>query len=162
MRIHSILVPIDLSDCSLDALEIAETLARQNQAEVLLLCVEEAIIPYDEKEETLLDPLSLEDHGRLAHIRPRDRHIEFQRFVKFGHPSEAILEFAKEHEIDLIVMGTHGRTGINRVLPGSVASAIMQAAPCPVLAMRSGCGGQRSAQSPAARRDDMTQLRRQT
>ena len=74
MRIHRILVPIDLSDCSLDALEIAETLARQNQAEVLLLCVEEAIIPYDEKEETLLDPLSLEDHGRLAHIRARPTH----------------------------------------------------------------------------------------
>ena len=142
MAIDRILVPIDFSDCSLDAVAIAEVFARQNNAEVLLLFVEEAIIPYDEREDTLLDPLSLEDRSRLAHIRPRDGSISFQRFVEFGHPSETIVKFAKEHEIDLIVMGTHGRTGIKRVLPGSVANAVMQATPCPVLAIRSGRGGE--------------------
>ena len=156
MPIHRILVPIDLSDCSMDALEIAETLARQNKAEVLLLYVEEAIIPYDEKEDTLLDPLSLTDRGRLAHIRSRDGDVEFQRFVEFGHPGETILKFANEHEIDLIVMGTHGRTGIKRILPGSVFSAVMRTAPCPVLAIRSGRRSRQWAQRPATRSDDLT------
>jgi nucleotide-binding universal stress UspA family protein len=137
MPIERILVPVDFSDCSMDAVEIAEILARQNKAEVLLLHVEEAIIPYDELEGKLLEPLSLKEHGRLANIRSRREGFDFQRFVEFGHPIETILEFTKARAIDLIVMGTHGRAGLKRILPGSVATAVMQAAPCPVLAIRS-------------------------
>jgi nucleotide-binding universal stress UspA family protein len=53
--------------------------------------------------------------------------------MRLGTPSEEIVNYADEHEIDLIVMGTHGRTGVARVLLGSVAEKVVRKAPCPVL-----------------------------
>ena len=52
------------------------------------------------------------------------------------HPSEAIVDYARRAEIDLIVMGTHGRGGLNRILMGSVAEHVVRTAPCPVLTVR--------------------------
>lgn len=56
--------------------------------------------------------------------------------VRDGHPAEAILEYAKEKEIDLIVMGTHGRRGLNRLLLGSVADEVVHRATVPVMTAR--------------------------
>src|SRR5690606_4223332 len=56
--------------------------------------------------------------------------------LKNGHPAEAILAYARDHEIDLIVMGTHGRRGLRRWILGSVTEEVLHEAPCPVLAVR--------------------------
>lgn len=56
--------------------------------------------------------------------------------VEYGDPTDAIVRAAAEHDIDLIVMVTHGRTGLSHVLLGSVAEKVIRHAPCPVLAIR--------------------------
>ena len=56
--------------------------------------------------------------------------------VRAGHPARVIVEYAKEREADLIVMGTHGRTGLRRMLMGSVAEMVMRRARCPVLTVK--------------------------
>ena len=53
-----------------------------------------------------------------------------------GEPAAAIVEFARSENVDLIVMGTHGRTGFSRLLMGSVAEAVVRKAPCPVLTLK--------------------------
>ena len=56
--------------------------------------------------------------------------------MNIGHPSLEIIRYAKDHEIDIIVMGTHGRTGVGHMLMGSVAEKVVRKAPCPVLTVR--------------------------
>ena len=56
--------------------------------------------------------------------------------IDTGDPAACIVDYAAEHEIDLIVMSTHGRTGVDRWTYGSVANKVLQAAPCPVLVVR--------------------------
>ena len=56
--------------------------------------------------------------------------------VEAGEPSDLILQVAKEGRVDLIVMGTHGRTGLSRLLIGSVAEAVLRRSTCPVLTIR--------------------------
>ena len=56
--------------------------------------------------------------------------------VELGNPADKILEFAKKEQIDLIIMGVHGRKGLDRAIFGSVADKVVQGAPCPVLTIR--------------------------
>jgi nucleotide-binding universal stress UspA family protein len=58
---------------------------------------------------------------------------KLETWVEFGVPAKVILEFANREKIDLIIMGTHGRKGINLALLGSVTNRVVQAAPCPVV-----------------------------
>lgn len=58
--------------------------------------------------------------------------------VAMGHPAEAIVRIARERGVDLIVMSTHGRTGLKHVLMGSVAEKVVRLAPCPVLTIKRG------------------------
>lgn len=64
------------------------------------------------------------------------KNIDFEGTVIEGHPAEAIVNFAKEKEIDLIVMGTLGRTGLDHFLIGSVAERVVRSSPIPVLTVR--------------------------
>jgi nucleotide-binding universal stress UspA family protein len=57
--------------------------------------------------------------------------------VRWGSPVEAIVDYASQHQIDLVVIATHGRTGLSHALLGSVAERIVREAPCPVLTIRS-------------------------
>ncbi|WP_255196018.1 universal stress protein [Halorarius litoreus] len=63
-----------------------------------------------------------------------DRDVETT--VEIGPPSRTIVEYAKEHDIDYVVMGCHGRAGVSRVLLGSVAESVVRRSPCPVLVVR--------------------------
>ena len=56
--------------------------------------------------------------------------------VEIGPPSRTIVEYASEHDIDYVVMGCHGRSGVSRVLLGSVAESVVRRSPCPVLVVR--------------------------
>jgi universal stress protein A len=62
--------------------------------------------------------------------------VNISREVRQGQSAEEIVRLATERKADLIVMGTHGRTGLARLLAGSVAESVLRTAPCPVLAVR--------------------------
>jgi nucleotide-binding universal stress UspA family protein len=72
----------------------------------------------------------------LEQIRPADPRLEVRHRLAEGDPAEEILRAAEEEGADLIVMGTHGRGGLSRLLMGSVAEAVMRKALCPVLTVR--------------------------
>jgi nucleotide-binding universal stress UspA family protein len=74
--------------------------------------------------------------GQLEQIRPLDPHISVQHVLLEGDPAQEIIGLATESAADLIVMGTHGRTGLERFLMGSVAEKVLYGAPCSVLVVK--------------------------
>jgi nucleotide-binding universal stress UspA family protein len=77
-----------------------------------------------------LEPL----RERVEAIRPAgDGDLEYDHDLIFGFPGGSIVGYAASNHIDLIVMGTHGRSGASRLLMGSVAEAVVRSAGCPVL-----------------------------
>ena len=75
--------------------------------------------------------------SRDKYTAPTVEGVEALHEVQSGPPADRIVGYANEHDIDLIVMGTHGRTGLGRLLMGSVAEAVVRQAECPVLALKS-------------------------
>lgn len=138
LPINNILHPTDFSQNSENAWHMACALARDHGATVTLIHVN--LLPtmaYGEfgavPPETY-DKQKLEE--QLTQIEPTDPTLDVQRFLLEGDPAEEIIRFAKETMCDLIVMGTHGRTGLGRLLMGSVAETVMRRAPCPVLTVK--------------------------
>jgi nucleotide-binding universal stress UspA family protein len=74
----------------------------------------------------------------------------FRRQLATGDPADTILEVAEDGRFDLIVMGTHGRTGIKRMILGSVAETVTRRATCPVLTIRDASGDRHALQAPPA------------
>jgi len=140
MQIRKILFPTDFSECAEYAFEQAAYLADQYGAELHVLHVretrEQEIIPrINLSEDEVLEQLQ----GRISDDRPaaKDPHVHLVRTeVKRVSASVGILEYADEHTIDMIVMGTHGRRGISRLLVGSVTEEVVRLATCPVLTVR--------------------------
>jgi universal stress protein A len=144
-RITRILVPTDFSPTADAALDYAFGLAERFGASLQLLHVLEDPFIYEGisaeayiSEAPLTRAAMLEDaRDRLAHrAGPRQPQVPVETEVLFGHGARTIAEYAAERGIDLIVMGTHGRTGIAHVLLGSVAERLVRTAPCPVLTVR--------------------------
>jgi nucleotide-binding universal stress UspA family protein len=77
---------------------------------------------------------------RLRDLVPESFHGPWDAEVADGGPADAIVRFARGHHVDLIVMGTHGRAGLPRMLLGSVAERVLRLAPCPVMTVRYGVG----------------------
>jgi nucleotide-binding universal stress UspA family protein len=129
--VERILVATDFSQCSLRALEYAEGLARKLGSELLLMHAEGL---------TLAGPgmaalMHLAAERELARTvqQLRHGHLEAQSLLRPGAPVEEIVKAAETERADLIVMGTHGRQGVARVLLGSVAEQVVRTAPCPVV-----------------------------
>jgi nucleotide-binding universal stress UspA family protein len=134
LPIGRILVPIDWAELSNRAFQIADELARAHQAELVLVhIVPLAAVMYGPPPESYLTHL----HAELRHIKPSDPNTHVQYRLAEGDPATEILRVARETECDLIVMGTHGRTGLNRFVMGSVAEEVLRLAPCPVLTVTS-------------------------
>jgi nucleotide-binding universal stress UspA family protein len=137
--IRVILHPTDFSDCSEASLHVARLLARDVGARLVLLHV----TPLDMVAEgALAGGGDLEaDADCLEAIRERmegpDLKCPVETRLKRGDPTAEILRVASQVEANLIVMGTHGRSGLGRVLMGSVAEAVLRGARCPVLIARS-------------------------
>ena len=72
----------------------------------------------------------------LSEVKPKDENIKYSQHLLVGEPADAIAHFVDEHDIDLIVMGTHGRTGVMRLLMGSVAEEVVRKAKCGVLTVK--------------------------
>jgi len=143
--IRQILVPIDFSESSRVAFEYAVDLARPFAASVDVIHVWEApsFVPLGteagEWNQSLVELVKKNAETALdefiAAAVKRDLTVRASR-AEPGSPALTIVEAAKTGHYDLIVMGTHGRTGLSRTLIGSVAERVVRHAPCPVLTVR--------------------------
>lgn len=143
--IHSILAPTDFSAHSEKAVRYACGLAERLGSELHLLHILSEILPAGP--DPLLMPVmppqyykENEDRARETLSRLLDPAWGSPRSVvpavRWGSPVEAIVAYAVDYRVDLIVIATHGRTGLSHVLLGSVAERIVREAPCPVLTLR--------------------------
>ena len=136
MKLAHILCPIDLSDNH--ALDYASQLAHKTGAVLHILYVEEAPTPYGIGLYGQL-PIPLQrDLQTVNRTTPTVEGVPFERHIAFGPAAEKVLSFALDHgvDVDVIVMGTHGRTGATRLLLGSVAEKVLRQASCPVITIR--------------------------
>ena len=145
MNVKKILCPVDFSSRSDAALAYASSLASEAGAFLHIVYVDEGsptYVPgYSEYGYIPEPPIDWEreQRERLARVRPTTDVPYDTRFL-FGNPGKEILRFAQREQVDLIVLGSHGRTGLSRLLMGSVAEAVMRRAQCPVLTVKQPLG----------------------
>jgi nucleotide-binding universal stress UspA family protein len=147
LQLHAILHPTDFSTRSEYSFRLACSLAQDHGARLLILHVMPAAIVYGEVglvvgPESYRDTV-LEQLHRL-HAPPG---VEVEYRLEEGDPASEIVRTAEEAGCDLIVLGTHGRRGLTRLVMGSVAEQVVRKAPCPVL----------TAKVPAATSADVSQ-----
>jgi len=135
-ELKKILVPVDFSDCSRKALRYALSFARQFGAELTLLHVVQPYLPVAEM--ALVETESTEDaHEALQELRGLvGDEVPCRTLVRTGSPPYEILGAAKELGIDLLILSTHGRSGLEHVLMGSTTDKVVRQAGCPVLVVR--------------------------
>jgi nucleotide-binding universal stress UspA family protein len=133
-----ILCPLDFDACSAAALKVAADLASQNHAHLHAMHV--INVPGS----SLGFPAERYDRlARIEHERLKDvlraqvpNHLSWEASVKVGNPAEEIINAAEELDVDLIVMATHGRAGVPRLVLGSVAEYVIRGSDRPVLAVK--------------------------
>lgn len=143
ISLKTILVPSDFSECSDEALRYGLELARRFDASLHLLHVVQDPVTQPWAAEGFSAPLFevVEQWQRQAEARLRasvpdaDRHRVTVASV-VATPYAEILAYAAANDVDLIVMGTHGRSGVSHMLLGSIAERVVRRAPCPVLTVR--------------------------
>lgn len=142
--IDKILVPIDFSDYSKNALKYAVQFAKHfNSSMYLIYVIEPVIYPADfsmgqvaiPSMDTNIQSRAEEELTNLAKNFV-DPSIKVEIIIKTGKPFVEINETAKEMDIDLIIIATHGHTGVEHLLFGSTAEKVVRKAPCPVLTLR--------------------------
>ena len=146
-----ILFPTDFSDCAARAKLMAHELCAQFSAELHLLhVIHDLSVEVPEFGMGLAFPAYVENIGSHRKEMQQKALQSLESDVgaswrkqhgvvlgtRIGVPSAEILRYAGEHEIDLIVVGSHGRTGLTHVLLGSVAEKVVRKSPCPVLTVR--------------------------
>jgi nucleotide-binding universal stress UspA family protein len=144
MEIKSILFPTDFSEGSAEALKYAVEFANRYGAKLYVLHVIYDVakasgwyVPHvsmdaiykdiQEGARKELDNFAVKELGGLKNI---------ERIVQTGVPYQEIMNCAVKNKVDMIIIGTHGRTGIDRILFGSTAAQVVRNAPCPVLTVR--------------------------
>lgn len=149
--IQKILHPTDFSVNARDAFESACSLARENHATLIVLHVMmPSVSPLEQPVPDPHQPAELQ--GSIASLpwpQPPDSQIRVDHRVAEGDPAEEVLRLAERLQCDLIVMGTHGRSGLARVLTGSVAEEVLRKSSCPVLVVRAALHAKPHAQSEA-------------
>lgn len=132
-----ILCPVDFDDNSVEALAMAMDLARQHDAKLFLfhaappvdpLIVSAPIVFAREKED------ARKNLNQMAESHLKD--MKHETMLRVGHPAPEIIAAVSETGADLVVMATHGRTGVSHLVLGSVAEKVVREAPCPVLIVR--------------------------
>lgn len=163
MAFRHLLVPTDFSEPANHALRYATEEAALHNAKVTLLHVQPSdtetevyyisgaqaagagldlvsggrlVTPPAPEPTVVRRDLSDEALAKLHDLVPEACKDTWQVALAVGRPAEAVVRFAQEQHVDLIVMATHGRTGLKHVLLGSVAEKVVQLAPCPVLTVR--------------------------
>ncbi len=140
--IKKVLVPIDFSDYSKSALRYAVNFSKFFNAEIILIYVVEPVIyPLDfsmgqiamPSFNTEWDKRAKEELDKLA---KKEINSSVKTIIKTGKAFLEIVETAKEEDIDLIIIATHGHTGVEHLIFGSTAEKVVRKAPCPVLTLR--------------------------
>ncbi|HKI31043.1 MAG TPA: universal stress protein [Gemmataceae bacterium] len=143
--LHRILVPTDFSKHSHNALNYAVAFADKFGAELYLLHVVQDLALFIPEAVSVAPPVApaVEQMTAAVHeaLQRIVRENDLGRFtvhcdVREGTPFYEIIQYAKESDIDLIIMGTHGHTGLVHVLLGSVTEKVVRKSPCPVLTIR--------------------------
>ena len=140
--IKNILCPVDHSDCSKEALKYAVSFAIKDNSKLYLLHVID-ICAFDESINAMTPQIP--DDETLAQLKTKlldcipeemrdDMNVE--ALVVQGIPFVEIISTAKRNDVDMIVLGSHGRTGISHMMMGSVSEKVVRKAPCPVLTVR--------------------------
>ena len=140
---RTILAPTDFSDVGQAAIKCAADYARFFEAELHLLNVAEDYTAYypdagmvAASELTVdMDAMLASANKQLAEVQIASD-IKVVRVVEIGTPQWTILNYAKDNDIDMIVVSTHGRTGLKHLFMGSVAEKVVRRASCPVLTIR--------------------------
>ena len=147
MAFHKLLCPVDFSGPSYEALTVAARLAAEGAADLTLLYVWQSVIRVSADTFTqsdVLEPERAQAHAALAAAKAQAESLGVKSVstkLVTGLPWKVIVdEVASDPSYDLLVMGTHGRTGILRALLGSVAEHAARQADCPVLLVRSRTG----------------------
>jgi universal stress protein A len=143
MQIRQILAPTDFSECSKQAVACAYEFAQAFGAKLVLLHVIEELPSYigfipPGGAAMLIKDLERQGHLDLARVLPEAdaAEVEVTRQVVVGSPSHEIVKVAAAEKVDLIVIATHGRTGLSHLVMGSVAERVVRTAPCPVMTVR--------------------------
>lgn len=147
LHLQTILVPTDFSEASRKAIHYAQRLAQQFGSTILLLHVVEPAYPYPvaglvhfpgDLRDYNLELLPKVESGisKLAKEAAREAGVEVKPRTRTGSAHDEIAKVAKEENADLIVISTHGHTGLLHVLLGSTAERVVRHAPCPVLVVR--------------------------
>jgi nucleotide-binding universal stress UspA family protein len=137
LPIKRILHPTDFSEQSAAAFEVACSLARDYSAEVIVLHVSTTPVFAPDG---IAIPMPAEDPYRvrvqLHEIRPDDPRVKVRHILVDGNPIDQILKHSQSEAADMIVMGTHGTSGLARLVMGSVAESVTRKTSCPVLTLR--------------------------
>ena len=145
-RFGRILYATDYSKASARALDEAVALAKENDAELLVLHVIEPVTPYVTGDDygsaelyTRLEETAKKDAQTAMQklmVRLQKARINAKSLLVTGTAHEQIIKTARSRKADLIVIGTHGRTGLSKLFMGSIAGKVVSAAQCPVLTVR--------------------------
>jgi nucleotide-binding universal stress UspA family protein len=131
-----ILHPTDFSDPSKAAFEVACSIARDTGADLLVVHVIPPPVSYDDLAESRREGHRDRLRDELHAVKPVDSNLAVARLLLDGDAATVIAETAAAQGVDLIVLGTHGRTGVGRLLMGSVAEHVLRKARCPVLTVK--------------------------
>jgi nucleotide-binding universal stress UspA family protein len=142
MNIKNILFPTDFSKYNDAAMQYASRLAAESDAKLYILHVHDTRdlgTAMGEVSYVYSEQWEKERHRaekRLQGVVPPDPAVPYEHHSLLGAPELEIVSFATDHHMDLIVMASHGRSGLVRLVMGSVAEAVMRKAPCPVLVVK--------------------------
>lgn len=134
--VDHIFVPYDFSDHAAEALSYADALAEMYGSKVTLVhVIRELMVPLEYEVE--MPDVDVRDvRSRAEAALKKAASGQHRVLVASGHPGRRIVELAEDHDVDLLVLATHGRTGLRRVLLGSVAEQVIRRASCPVFTVR--------------------------
>ena len=143
IEIRRILVPLDFSDQTPNVLDWAAHLAKQHGGRVILLHAYHLPVEFQQLEGAYLPPdfwsnVKVEAEQSLSRYAEEleRRGIQVESVVREGYPATVIVDEAASQSVELIVIGTHGLSGLKHLLLGSIAERVVQRAPCPVLTVK--------------------------
>jgi nucleotide-binding universal stress UspA family protein len=139
LAIRTILHPTDYSECSEYAFRLSCSLALDYHARLFLLHVIAGPLLIGGNDPVackIIDEFLDQQRQKLAQLQPSNPDVDVTRQLAQGNPATEILRTAREIDCDMIVMGTHGSTGLKRLVMGSVAEGVTREACCPVLIVK--------------------------
>jgi len=136
-----ILIATDGSKRTQNAVETGIELAKQHKSKVYAIYVVDTVtftsIPMDVTWENMYQLLKDEGEEAVSRVKEAAQGVDVETRVLEGNPAVELTKFAKDNGVELIVVGTLGKSGIDRLLLGSVAEKVVRIAPCPVMVIKS-------------------------